>query len=89
MYISRLENKKITLFIDGRFRLSILINLFTIKNRKIKIILDDYKNYNLNDILKMYNCEIINDRYLVIISKKKITKTELEILKKKYFYDFK
>lgn len=89
LYISRLENKKITLFIDGRFRLSILINLFTIKNRKIKIILDDYKNYNLNDILKMYNCEIINDRYLVIISKKKITKTELEILKKKYFYDFK
>ena len=36
----------------------------------------------------MYNCEIINNRYLIVISKKKITKCELEILKEKYLYNY-
>lgn len=80
-------NKKQFLFIDGRFRLLILIFLHEFYKSNIKVVLDDYKNYQLNDIKNLYNYKIVKKRYLEIISKKKVSLKYIESLKIKYFYD--
>lgn len=71
-FIKRLKkNKKIFLFIDGRFRLYILVNLHDILHDNIKVVLDDYKNYNMYYINKIYKYKIIDDRYYLVVGKKK------------------
>ena len=80
-------NKKKFLFIDGRFRLLILIFLHEFYKSNIKVVLDDYKKYQLNDIKNLYNYKIVKKRYLEIISKKKVSLKYIESLKIKYFYD--
>jgi hypothetical protein len=85
--ITRLNKKKIFLFVDGRFRLLILIFLHKFYKSNIKVVLDDYKNYQLNDIKNLYNYKIVKKRYLEIISKKKVSLRYIESLKIKYFYD--